>query len=231
MLDAQAVRRAFRARRVRVDAGEAAAFAAYLQLLERWNRAVSLTSIGEAETRLLRHCIEPVLARPYLVGAGPRVLDAGSGAGAPGLALKIVDPEREYTLVEANGRKASFLREAVETLGLAGVEVVEGRIEELVAGGGLEGPFHVLTSRAWTSGWGPLLGVASRVMERGGRALLFVGEETLRSFRRHLWTGTALPEPGGRDWREAAEAGWQVRQALPIPHLNHGYIVRLQLPS
>lgn len=168
---------------------------------------------------------------PSLDGAGPVLLDVGSGAGAPGMALAIMDPERTCLLVEANGRKAAFLAEVIDALGLEGARVLVGRLEELIETGALEGPVHVVTSRAWTSGWGMMLGVVTPLMVPGGRAILLITEETLRAFRRNLVTGTDLPRGADPEWKDAAAAGWRIQRASPLRHQNHGYAVTLELPS
>ncbi len=205
--------------------------AVYLGEVERWNRAVSLTSIRDRETLALRYAVEAAAVLPALAGAGPRMLDAGSGGGCPGIPLKILEPDRELFLVEANGRKATFLREALEHLGLEGAEVVEGRLEELVDSGRAPGGIHLLTSRAWTSGWGLLLGRSARIMVPGGRAVLLVGEDAWRAFRRHLASGVEAARTSDPQWREATAAQWRIRKASRLPHLERGYAVALELPA
>ena len=223
-------RETFRRWRLPLDEDRAEQFAIYLETLERWNRAVSLTSIRDRGKAILRHFVEPGMALSLLDGAGPALLDAGSGAGFPGLPLKILAPERSCTLVEANGRKAAFLREVVEALGLEETRVLEGRIEDLVVSGDLAGPIHVLTARAWTS-YGPLLGLAGGLMAPGGRAVLLVGEETLRALRRHLMAGPGAPAGSSDDWGPARRAGWEIRRVVPLRHLDQGSAVSLELPS
>lgn len=228
---AQQVREVFDRYRVRLATGRDAQFAHYLTLLERWNRTLSLTSIRERQRAILRHFAEPAMALPLLAGAGPRLLDVGSGAGIPGLPLKILEPERECLLVEANGKKATFLREVVEELGLERTRVLEGRLEDLIRNGELEGPIHLLTARAWTSGYGPMLGRVDRLMAPGGRAVLLVGEDTLRDLRRNLVSAGGPPESKEPHWARAARAGWEIRRVMTLPHLDHGYAVSLELPS
>ena len=164
----------------------------------------------------------------YLAGAGPVLLDVGSGAGPPGLPLKILDPDRDCVLVESNAKKATFLKEVVDELGLQGVSVVNERFEAAIETGGIPEPVHVVSARAWT-GWGQLLGLVAPIMAPGGRALLFVGEETLRALRRNLSTGDAVAKPSDRHWRQAARSGWVVKQAKPLPHLDTGYLIYLEL--
>lgn len=227
----EAIGEAFRRWRQPLASEQAEAFAVYLQLLEKWNEKVSLTAIRDRETAILRHFVEPSMAMPLLGGAGPVLLDAGSGPGVPGLPFRILDDGREAILVEANQKKATFLKEVVDELGLEDVSVLDGRIEELIATGELAPPVHVLTARAW-SGWADLLGLGARLMVPGGRAVMFVGEETLRALRRHLGTGSQPPDPGGAgEWAPAARAGWTIRRVLPLPHLDRGAVVSLELPA
>jgi 16S rRNA (guanine527-N7)-methyltransferase len=218
----------FRRHRLPLEMHQAEAFAVYLELLERWNEKINLTAIRERPAAILRHFAEPAMAMQLLGGAGPVILCVGSGAGIPGLPFKILDAERECVLVEANGKKATFLREVVDALELEDVRVMEGRYEELVASGELEPPVHILTARAWT-GWGGLLGLGAMLMVPGGRAIIFVGEETLRALRRHLAAGV---EPStDREWGPATQAGWSIRRILNLPHLNQGYAVSLEMPQ
>lgn len=227
----EAIGQAFRRWRQPLTSEQADAFAVYLQLLEKWNEKVNLTAIRDREAAILRHFVEPSMAMPLLGGAGPVLLDAGSGPGVPGLPFRILDDQREAILVEANHKKAAFLEEVVDELALEEVRVLNGRIEELIATGELSPPVHVLTARAW-SGWADLLGLGARLMVPGGRAVMFVGEETLRALRRHLGTGPEPPDPAGAgEWTPAARAGWTIRRVLPLPHLDRGAVVSLELPA
>lgn len=218
----------FRRHRLPLEAQQAEALAVYLSMLEAWNDKINLTAIRERGAAILRHFAEPAMAMQLLGGAGPVILCVGSGAGIPGLPFKIFDRERECVLVEANGKKATFLREVIDTLELEDASVVEGRFEDLVAAGEVAPPVHVLTARAWT-GWGGLLGLGATLMVPGGRAVLFVGEETLRAMRRHFRPDT--PPSLDREWGPAAQAGWSIRRILNLPHLNQGYAVSLELPQ
>ena len=224
----------FRRHRLPLETGQAEAFAVYLALLERWNESINLTSIRDRRTAIRRHFAEPAMAMQLLGGAGPVILCAGSGAGFPGLPFKILDQERECLLVEANGKKATFLREVAETLGLEDVRILEGRFEEMLASGQLEPEsVHILTARAWT-GWGGLLGLGASLMVPGGRAVIFVGEETLRALRRHMPAGPGEPtgEPtSDPEWGPAVHAGWTIRRILNLPHLDRGYAVSLEMPQ
>ena len=108
------------------------ALSAYLDLLLRWNARLNLTAVREAENIVTRHIGESwfVAGRLFPDSAVRlRVLDVGSGAGFPGLPLKLYAPRLQLTLVESQHKKATFLKEAVRVMGLEGTEVFAGRAE------------------------------------------------------------------------------------------------------
>jgi 16S rRNA (guanine527-N7)-methyltransferase len=99
----------------------------YLALLERWNGTYNLTAVREPADMVPRHLLDSLAIAPFVHGS--TLADLGSGPGLPGIPLAIAFPDRRVLLVEANGKKARFLREAVRRLSLANVEVVEARAE------------------------------------------------------------------------------------------------------
>jgi 16S rRNA (guanine527-N7)-methyltransferase len=105
-------------------------FHAYLELLLRWNRQLSLTSVREPAEIIQRHFVECAFAAQHIPQDAATLLDYGSGAGLPGIPFAICRPEIAVTLAEAHGRKASFLREAVRVLGIS-CEVLDGRVEAI----------------------------------------------------------------------------------------------------
>ena len=107
----------------------------YLDLLVKWNARTNLTAIREPEEMVRRHFGESLFAGVHLgrrLTPDAEVLDFGSGAGFPGLPMQLLHPELRVTLAESQGKKASFLREAVRTLGLR-TEVWAARVETLPA--------------------------------------------------------------------------------------------------
>jgi len=106
----------------------------YRKLVD-WNQCFNLTAITDREGVLVRHFLDSLSCLKVLPGAelaaGARVIDVGAGAGFPGLPLKLVCPEMRLTLLEATGKKVTFLEHMVHALGLTGVEMVHGRAEEL----------------------------------------------------------------------------------------------------
>ena len=98
-------------------------FLAYLDLLLKWNRKMNLTALRTPAEIISRHFLDSLLLLPHLP-QNARLLDIGSGAGFPGLPLKIARPGLTIDLVEATAKKASFLKEAVRRLGLSGMNVI-----------------------------------------------------------------------------------------------------------
>ena len=115
---------------------------AYLDLLLRWNARTNLTAIREPEEIVRRHFGESLFTAVHLPAA-TTLLDFGSGAGFPGLPIQLYHPALNVTLAESQGKKASFLREAVRTLGLT-TEVFASRVESMPAAR----TFDIVTMRA-----------------------------------------------------------------------------------
>jgi 16S rRNA (guanine527-N7)-methyltransferase len=118
-------------------------FLTYLGLLLRWNTRLSLTAIRKPEQIVQRHFVECAFVAQNLPGDIETLMDYGTGAGLPGIAIAICRPEIRVTLAESQGKKASFLREATRSIGISG-EVFEGRVETLSE----ERLFHAVTMRA-----------------------------------------------------------------------------------
>jgi 16S rRNA (guanine527-N7)-methyltransferase len=116
-----------------------AQLASYLDLLLRWNARINLTAVRDPEQIVSRHFGESLFAARCLYPScslatgGWRLLDIGSGAGFPGLPIKIWAPALAVTLLESKHRKATFLRELVRALQLTGVQVVSDRAENFAA--------------------------------------------------------------------------------------------------
>lgn len=100
----------------------------YLALLSRWNRAYNLTAVDQPAAMVDRHLIDSLSILPWVDGC--RILDAGTGAGLPGVPLAIACPDRHFLLVDSNGKKVRFLRQVRRELGLDNIEPVHSRLED-----------------------------------------------------------------------------------------------------
>jgi 16S rRNA (guanine527-N7)-methyltransferase len=107
-------------------------FDALLDELQRWNRRYNLTAIRDREAMYTAHIEDSLAARPLLHGA--RVLDVGTGAGFPGLPLAIVEPTRQFVLVDSNNKKIQFVQHVAGLLGLDNVSAVKSRTEDYAPG-------------------------------------------------------------------------------------------------
>ena len=115
-----------------VDDRQLAKFAAYYEFLLEYNQKVNLTRITEPLDVAVKHFGDSFfLLKPGLIPAGARVADIGTGAGVPGIPLAIMRPDLRVVLVDSLRKRTIFLTEAVERLGLANVEVVWSRAEDL----------------------------------------------------------------------------------------------------
>jgi 16S rRNA (guanine527-N7)-methyltransferase len=115
----------------------------YLDLLLKWNARTNLTAIRDPEEIVRRHFGESLFAAQHLNPATTTLLDLGSGAGFPGLPIALLHPEIAVTLAESQNKKATFLREAVRTLGIP-VEIWSARAETMPE----TRQFHTVTLRA-----------------------------------------------------------------------------------
>lgn len=100
---------------------------AYLGLIHKWNQVYSLTAVREPLNMVGQHLLDSLAVLPHI--AAQRILDVGSGAGLPGVPLAVALPETHVTLLDANHKKAVFLRQVLIELGLANTEVVCERAE------------------------------------------------------------------------------------------------------
>lgn len=116
---------------------------AYLDLLARWNKTYNLTAVRDPVEMVSRHLLDSLAVLPFV--RGKNLADLGSGAGLPGIPLAIARPAIAVTLIESNGKKARFLREAVRSLPLANVRIEQARVQDAV------GTYDTITARAFAS--------------------------------------------------------------------------------
>ena len=173
----------------------------YIDILLRWNARINLTAIRDPDQIVIRHFGESLFAARHLfprsanVGtAAPgrqiSVADVGTGAGFPGLPIKLWAPHISLTLIESNQKKATFLREVMRALILTDIYIQNSRAEALPSPA-----FDLVTLRAVES-FETILPVAAAILAPGGRLALLIGKpqlEPARSALPHLaWSN---PEP------------------------------------
>jgi len=129
----------------RLQPAQTGALLQYLELLQRWNRAYNLTAITEPSEMVVRHLLDSLSVSPFI--AGGRLLDAGTGAGLPGVPLAIARPDLDVTLLDSGGKKVRFLNHVKRTLDLHNARPVQARLEDYAA----PTPFDTIISRAFSS--------------------------------------------------------------------------------
>ncbi|MGH8073094.1 MAG: 16S rRNA (guanine(527)-N(7))-methyltransferase RsmG [Lysobacter sp.] len=185
----------------------------YLALLLRWNQTYNLTAVRDPLEMVDKHLLDSLAMHPYvdaIAATGGALADLGTGAGLPGIPLAIAKPGLRVTLVESNGKKARFMREAVRKLGLADVRIAESRIEALDQ----PASFDAITARA--------LATLPLIIELGGHLLKPEG------------CLLAMKGVYPADEIAALPAGWSVTGSHPlrVPGLDaerHLLVVRREL--
>ena len=162
----------------------------YLALLARWNRTYNLTAVRDPAKMVTLHLLDSLAMHPHLQPGA--LADLGTGPGLPGIPLALARPDVQVTLVESNGKKARFLREAARQLKLANVSVAESRIEAFKPAA----TFDAITARA--------LATLPLILELGGH---LPGPDG-----RLLAMKGVLPN----DEIAALPAGWRVAAVHPL---------------
>jgi 16S rRNA (guanine527-N7)-methyltransferase len=166
----------------------------FIHLLLQWNRSVSLTSITQPLEIVGRHFGESMFASKFIPVENCRLVDIGTGAGFPGLALKIACPEIQVTLIESNKKKCVFLSEVIRKLGLSDVEVLAERFEQ-IRPESIQANFIV--SRA-VGEFKEILRWSRKALARRGHLMFWLGfEDSTRIAATPGWTwqpATRLPD-------------------------------------
>ena len=141
---------------------------AYLVLLFRWNRVTNLSGIKNLTDMVPVHLMDSLSVSPYI--KGNTILDVGSGAGLPGIPLAILYPKKLFTLLDSNGKKTRFMRQAVIDLKLNNVQIIQERVETF------HREFDHVISRAFSS-LGDFLDSSERLVKPGGSLLAMKGDK------------------------------------------------------
>ena len=176
----------------------------YLDLLVKWNAKTNLTAIRDPEEIVHRHFGESLFAArnlyPNVQNTRETLIDVGSGAGFPGIPIKIFAPELHVTLIESQHKKAIFLREVIRTLGLKQINVHMGRAEQ----SGLTA--KTVTMRA-VEKFEESLSVAASLVEQDGRLTLLIGEAQVEKAK------SLIP---ALQWREAIKIPGSEQRVLLV---------------
>ena len=120
-------------------------FERIIEQLIKWNKAYNLTAIRDPQQMIITHLLDSLAIAPFM--AQGRLLDIGTGPGFPGIPLAIYEPERDYSLLDSNGKKTRYLKQLVYDMSLSQVSVVDTRVEEWQP----DTLFDVIVSRAFAS--------------------------------------------------------------------------------
>lgn len=184
----------------------------YLALLHKWNRAYNLSAIRDPHDMLSLHVIDSLAVAPYL--QGERFADVGTGAGLPGIPLAILFPERQFHLIDSNGKKVRFLFQVRTELGLDNVVEQQVRVESLQLSTGFDG----ILSRAFAS-LADMVQGCGHLLAPGGRCYAMKGQwpenelsELPKPFK--VWAAHALSVPGVNAERHLLILGRDTENAM-----------------
>ena len=152
----------------------------YIELLLKWNKTVSLTTVTNVDQILAFHFGESLFALPMLPVEKSRLADVGSGAGFPGVPLAMARPSLDVTLIEPNAKKFAFLNEVTRQLALDNATVVRGRTSEPQFA---NERFEIVTARA-VGQFEELLEWAKAKLTPAGKLILWLGDEDAKKISR-----------------------------------------------
>ncbi len=161
----------------------------YVELV-RWNQRVNLTAITDFEDVQVKHFLDSLAALPLIcqelgeplpLTRPLHLVDVGSGAGFPGIPLKIAAPRLKLTLMDGTGKKVRFLEQLVAKLALSNTQVVQGRAEELGRQMAYRGQFDLVTARA-VAPLNTLVEYLLPLCRRGGLAIMYKGPGAAQEF-------------------------------------------------
>ena len=116
----------------------------YVEMLNKWNKAYNLTAVRDPSEMLIKHIMDSLVVSPYLVGN--TFIDVGTGPGLPGIPLAIINPDKQFDLVDSLGKRIRFLKQVQFELKLKNIQPIQSRIEEYN-----EKKFDGVISRAFAS--------------------------------------------------------------------------------
>ncbi len=198
----ETIRQQLRAFSIEVNDEQVVCIQQYIEILLHWNEKLNLTAIRDPLEILVRHFCESMFGATAVPINSGRLADIGSGAGFPGIPMKILRPEIELFLVESNIKKGTFLAEVIRETGLKNSRVLISRYEEL---GEELAPLDVVCSRA-LGDFEPFLAWAASDKVSARKAVLWIGGRDLDEVKKpELW-----------DWQEPIAVPQSLRRYLLV---------------
>jgi len=203
---------------VAVTDGQAAHFAMHAREMMRWNRKINLTAISDPYEIAVKHYLDSIAAVPF-IKPGSTLLDVGSGAGFPGIPLKIMIPSLCVTLLDARRKRVNFMKQAIRLLDIGSIRACHDRLERaaesLPSGGG----YDLIVSRAFSDlKW--FVAQALPLLKKGGKLIAYKGRQEGRFGAELSWPA----KTGRQDLKPLTRhAGFgrsmEIRQ-FTLPYLN-----------
>lgn len=159
---------------------------AFSELIGKWNKTYNLTAIKQPVDRIRLHLLDSLAVNDYL--QGPEVLDIGTGAGLPGIPLAIINPDKNFVLLDSNAKKTRFVQQAIVEMSLANVSVQHCRIEKYLP----EQRFDSIVSRAFSS-IENFIEVSQRLLSDNGALLAMKGQAPEQELESLSWAYTIYP--------------------------------------
>ena len=179
---------------------------AYMALLLKWNLTYNLVSPASIPNMLSKHVFDSLSVLPFLHGG--RILDVGTGAGLPGMVLAMAQPQRHFTLLDANGKKIRFCRQVCAEISLPNVEIVRARVQDYVPRHG----FSSIVSRAYTT-VGELISQVEHLCALEAQVLVMKGAQVMAELEHNAQI------PDNTQVRELRVPGIESKRYLVIVNL------------
>lgn len=173
----------------------------YAETLLRWNGKISLTTVTDLDEILRLHFGESFFAASLIPLDDRRVADIGTGAGFPGIPIRMVRPDVDLTLIEPIAKKTAFLCEILRKMGISNATVIRCRMEELPAD---SGPFDLITSRA-LGRYEQILRWSKTRISENGTIMLLLGESDAEKISK--------------------DESWNWREAIRIPESRSRFVL------
>ncbi len=159
----------------------------YIKCLLEWNHRINLIGTSDTNRIVNELILDSIIAVPFIPEEGI-MLDLGSGAGLPGIVIKILRPSLEITLIDSNRKKTSFLKNISRELGLSHISVINSRVEDIKEK--FTGSCDIITSRAMT-GMNSLIELCSGCLAGNGIIIGFLGDIDTTELKKNMEAMTA----------------------------------------